>query len=400
MPHFEYQARDRSGGLQAGMLEEVSLQSAVEALQARRWLVLDISAVDDSTAGRGKGLGWWLPVRAIDVEMSLRQISVMLRSGMPLLDATRLLHEHAERKGLYAAWKQVSEDVLEGASMAMAMQAQKLFPPVALYLTKIGEQTGELDNTLRRAADIVRQQRQLRTKILTALAYPSVVFLAGVAVALFMVFNVIPQIRQFLDALNRDLPAMTQLLVDVTNFANEHVRWLGGAAAALLALSICLWIWPASRYWIDRWMLRIPIIGLVFRTSAAASFCRNLQTLIQSGVSLLDGLKSVEELIGNRRLQEQLAATRAMVLEGSSLADAVRLRAGFTPMLPRILAIGESSGRLEEVLGESADYYEEQLHQLIGRLSALVEPVMLLVVGSIVGFVYIAFFMALFAAAG
>jgi len=399
MPKFDFQARDRGGSLQVGVLEEPSLQAAVNALRARQWLVLDINPTEDS-AGQGKGLGWWLPVRAIDVEMSLRQMSVMLRSGVPLLDATRILHEHAERRQLHRVWSEVSADVLEGASMAEAMQAHRYFPPVAVYLTRVGEQTGELDTTLRRSADIVRSRRLLQTKILTALAYPFAVFLAGIGVALFMVFGVIPKIQTFLETLNRGLPASTQLLVDVTTFFNDNAKVLGAVALVVVGISVALWLWEPSRYWIDRLMLRIPVLGNVFRTGASAAFSRNLQTLIQSGVSLLDGLRSVEDLIGNRHLSRQIATTREMVVEGSSLAESVRTHANFTPMLPRILAIGESSGRLDEVLGEAADYYEEQLEATIARLAALVEPLILLVVGGIVGFVYISFFMALFAAAG
>jgi len=399
MPRFEFQARDRGGVMQIGVLEEPSLQAAVGALRNRQWLVLNIDQADDEPRS-GKGLGWWLPVRAVDVEMSLRQMSVMLRSGVPLLDATRILHENAERRQLHRVWHEVSEDVLEGASMAEAMEAHRYFPPVAVYLTRVGEQTGELDTTLKRAADIVRSRRQLQSKILTALAYPSAVFLAGIGVTLFMVFGVIPKIQRFLETLGKGLPASTQLLVDITTWANDNATAIGVVVFTLIALTVAAFLYAPTRYWIDRFLLKVPVIGGVFRTSASASFSRNLQTLIQSGVSLLDGLRSVEDLIGNRRISEQLSQTREQVVAGSSLADAIRAKAEFTPMLPRILAIGESSGRLDEVLGEAAEYYEEQLSATIARLAALVEPLMLLVVGGIVGFVYISFFMALFAAAG
>ncbi|MEO1525755.1 MAG: type II secretion system F family protein [Planctomycetota bacterium] len=399
MTRFDYQARDRAGVMQAGVLEESSLQAAINTLRARQWLVLDIEA-SESEQSRGKGVGWWLPTRMVDIEMSLRQMSVMLRSGVPLLDATRILNENAERRSLHQIWSDVSEDVLEGASMAEAMEAHRQFPAVAVYLTRVGEQTGELDTTLRRSADIVRARRQLQTKIMTALAYPSAVFIAGIGVAFFMVFGVIPKIQRFLETLGKELPASTQMLVDVTTFMNENVQMLGAVSLIGILLLVTLFLWETSRYWIDRLLLSIPVVGGVFRTSASASLSRNLQTLIQSGVSLLDGLRSVEDLIDNRRLSEQLSETREMVVEGSSLADAVRTKADFTPMLPRILAIGESSGRLDEVLGEAAEYYEEQLSATIARLAALVEPIMLLVVGGIVGFVYISFFMALFAAAG
>ncbi len=399
MPRFDFQAQDRGGTLQAGVLEEPSMQAAVNALRSRQWLVIDIELADDNLDS-GKSLGWWLPARVVDMELSLRQMSVMLRSGVPLLDATRILYENAERRELYRVWSDVSEDILQGASMAEAMEAHRFFPPVSVYLTRVGEQTGELDTTLLRAAEIVRSRRQLRNKIFTAMAYPAAVFLAGIGVTCFMVFGVIPKIQRFLETLGKGLPASTQFLVDLTTYVNQNVVTLSILSVLSIASLVAAFFWEPTRYWIDRLLLRIPLIGHVFRTSASANFSRNLQTLIKSGVSLLDGMRSVEDLIGNRRLSEQLSETRELIVEGSSLADAVRLKADFTPMLPRILAIGESSGRLDEVLGEAAEYYEEQLQSTITRLAALVEPVMLLVVGGIVGFVYISFFMALFAAAG
>jgi len=399
MPRFDFQARDRSGSIQAGVLEEASLEAAVNVLRTRQWLVLEIDRADEDPSS-GKGLGWWLPLRAVDIEMSLRQLSLMLRSGVPLLDATKIIHENAERRELHQIWSHISDDILEGASMAEAMEAHGSFPAVAVYLTRVGEQTGELDTTLLRAADIVRARRKLRSQIMMAMAYPSVVFLAGIAVTLFMVFAVIPRIQRFLETLGKGLPLITQILVNITSFLNDHAMTIGIGTVLTVVSFVVLMVWEPSRYWIDRLLLWVPVFGGVFRTAAAASFARNLQTLIQSGVSLLDGLRSVEDLVGNRRLREQLSATRDLVVEGSSLAEAVRQKANFTPMLPRILAIGESSGRLDEVLSEAADYYEERLEAMISQLAAFVEPVMLLVVGGIVGFVYVAFFMALFAAAG
>ncbi|QGJ68959.1 Type II secretion system F family protein [Planctomycetales bacterium 10988] len=401
MAHFQFQARDRNGSLQQGTIIQPSLQAAIGTLRARNWLVLEIQALDETRElSKGHGLGWWIPARAIDVEITLRQMSVMLKSGMPLLDATRTLYEQAERRQLSMIWRDISEEILGGDSLADAMEEHPIFPPVVIYLTRVGEQTGELDSTLRRASDIVRQSRLLRSKILSAMAYPFVVFLAAVGISLFMVFNVIPKIQNFLQALGRDLPPMTQTLVDVTTFLNTNVYALGGGTALFLVLAIALWYWEPSRYWIDRIFLKVPVLGKVFRVAAAASFSRNLETLLQSGVSLLDGLHSIEKLVSNRRLSEQLTNSRELVVEGSSLADAIRQHADFTAMLPRIIAIGESSGRLDEVMGEAADYYEELLQVSINRLAALVEPLMLLIVGGIVGYVYISFFMALFAAAG
>ena len=400
MPRYSYQAQDRAGKLQQGVMDQPSLDAAVGDLRARNWLVLDLAVVADQPFQSGRSLSWYLPIRAIDIEVSLRQISVMLRSGMPLLDTAQMVVENAERKHLHYIWSDVAQDILGGASMSEAMQAHSVFPAVAVYLARVGEQSGELATTLERASEVIRRRRQLRSRILSALAYPLVVFVVALFVAGFMVFSVIPKIQTFLRSLGRELPPMTKGLIDVTTFLNTNIQAIGIGVALAIAAIVGLLLWPPSRYWFDRLALKVPIFGPVWRIGVSATLARNLQTLLISGVSLLDALRSVENLISNRHLAKQLAQARERVIEGESLADAIRANADFTPMLPRIIAIGEASGRLDDVLDEAAVYYEEQLQRTIARLAALVEPAMLLIVGGIVGYVYISFFMALFAAAG
>lgn len=403
MAKFAFVARDRSGMSRDGVLEQPTLEAAVEALRRRNWLVLDVTPEQAEAAGEGLletlRPGNWLGVRAIDIELALRQLAVMLSSGLALLDSIRMLHEHAQRRSLSKIWRAVAEDILGGSTMAEAMESHRCFPAVAVQLARVGEQTGELNVTLRHAADIMEQRRWLRGQLISAMAYPSVVFVAAIGVSAFMVFNVIPKLQNFLKSLGRQLPPMTQALVNVTEFVNRYAIHGAIGLLVLIAAVVAIRLWPPGRLWSDRLLLRVPVIGGVLRIGGSAALSRNLHTLLQSGVSLLDALRSVERLIGNKHLAEQLAACRSSVVEGSTLADAIRQR-GFTPMLTRIVAIGESAGRLDEVLEEAAVYYEDLLARAIRRMAALVEPLMLVVVGGIVGFVYISFFVALFAAAG
>jgi type II secretory pathway component PulF len=231
------------------------------------------------------------------------------------------------------------------------------------------------------------------------MAYPIVVFIAAVAVAAFMVFNVIPKLQRFLQTMGRKLPAMTQLLVDVTDFINAYFLQGLGVLVALVVAIVLIRRWAPGLLWTDRILLRVPVFGNAIRVAATASFANNMDTLLRSGVTVLESLRSMEQLIGNRYVAAQVGAARDDVVQGRTLADALARRAPFPPMLARMVAIGESAGRLDDVLAEAARYYDEVLQRTIRRLAALVEPVMLLTVGGIVGFVYISFFMALFAAA-
>lgn len=404
MPTFAFTARDAIGQPQSGKLDARDFQAVVGTLRDRGWVVVDVRAEEPSALDidvmKALDISQHMPVWQANIELSLRQLAVMLRSGLTLLDALTMLSEHANGKSTQRIWKQVADAILAGESFADAMAEHRAFSPVVVQLTRVGEQTGELESVLVRAADILEGRRRLRNQIMQAMAYPIVILMAAIGVAGFMVFNVIPKLATFLKAMGRQLPAMTQMLVDATDFIHANV--LNGAISivAFIILVIVARNWAPSRMWIDRTSLYVPIIGGVLRTAGTASFARNLQTLLQSGVSLLGGLKSVEQLFSNRHIALQVSEARQAVMAGKTLAESLPKHGGLTPLLGRMIAVGESSGRLDEILGEAANYYEERLSAVIRRLAALVEPAMILVVGGIVGFVYIAFFMALFAAAG
>jgi type IV pilus assembly protein PilC len=376
---------------------------AVETLRRRQWLVLEVqpesTAADPAAGWFHVDLAAYWPVSTGDVELSLRQLAVMLRSGLALLDALRMLGENSQRSALARIWKQVADGVLAGESLADSMSRHRCFPPVVVQLARVGEQTGELDVVLTRAASMLEQWRKLRSQILTVMAYPIVVFIAAIAVAGFMVFNVIPKLQRFLQTMGRKLPPLTQLLVDVTDFINAYVLQGLGLLVVLVVAIVLIRRWPPGRLWTDRFLLRVPVFGSAIRVAATASFSNNMDTLLRSGVTVLESLRSMEQLIGNRYVAAQVGAARDDVVQGRTLADALVRRAPFAPMLARMVAIGESAGRLDDVLAEAARYYDDLLQRTIRKLAALVEPVMLLTVGGIVGFVYISFFMALFAAA-
>ncbi len=403
MPQFAFAARDDLGRSQTGTLEAGDFGAAVNTLRERGWVVLDVHAQESSpldiNVEQALDISRLMPVWQADIELSLRQLAVMLRSGLTLLDALQMLAEHANGASLRRVWSQVADTILAGEGLADAMAEHPSFPQVVIQLARVGEQTGELETVLVRASEILEARRKLRNQILTAMAYPVVVFIAAIAVAGFMVFNVIPKLQTFLQAMGRKLPPMTQLLVDITDWIHAYIGQVGATLLAIIVLLVVGRMWPPSRWWIDRIALRIPIVGGVMRTAGTAAFARNMQTLLQSGVSLLAGLKTVEQLLSNRYLSSQLAEAREAVMQGKSLAESMPTDGSFTPLLGRMVAVGETSGRMDEILGEAATYYEERLAATIKRMAALVEPAMLLIVGGIVGFVYIAFFVALFAAA-
>lgn len=408
MPIFSYTARDPAGRDQVGVLPADNPGAAAAELRARGWLVMDVRpAEDDAAGGGGPSLldrlnpARLLPTTSFDVEFGLRQIASMLRSGITLLSALKTTAEQARRPRMARVWERILERIQEGSSLADAMSEHgRRFPVLVVQLVRAGEQSGTLDTVMERAAEQLERQRNLRTTLLSALMYPTIVFVMAIAVAGFMVFKVIPVLQKFLAGRGRKLPPITQALVDVSMWLQNHGLKLLIVLAAVGVVMFILHRIPWTGIRMDALLLRIPLIGKLFRLAGTAMFARGLGLLLENGVTVIDALTTTGALLGNRSLAERVRATRESVLAGGSLARPLAGRGGFMPMLSRMVAVGEESGTLGSVLEETAKFHEAQLAAMVRLLSVLVEPVITLVVGGIVGFVYIAFFVALFSLSG
>lgn len=404
MPVFSFEARNGAGQPQRGAQEAPSANALVNTLRQRGWLVLKVRPADLEATGPDWGTYLnpfaWLRPRSLDVEHSLHQLAVMLRSGLTLLTGLRTVAEYANRRSMALVWNQVADRIQRGASLADAMAEHRCFGFMVLQLTRVGELTGSLDEVLSRAAEALERRRALRSHILTVLTYPTIVLLAAIGVTTFMIVGVIPKLRVFLDALGRKLPAMTQSLLDVSAFATEQgPRIVGGLVLVVLVVVVLYW-WPPGRLALDRYLLRAPILGKMLRLGATVQFSHGLSVLLQSGITLVEGLQTVGRMQNNRFLAERVNEAREAVLKGSSLAQPLAAPGAFLPLLSRMVAVGESAGSLEETLMEVAKFHESQLQRAIRRISTLIEPLIVVVVGGIVGFVYIAFFVGMFSVAG
>lgn len=404
MPSFQFRARDGAGRAQVGVLDAGTPALAVQSLRARGWRVVDVrlAAAQKSVGEMLRELNplEHLKPRSIDIELSCKQLAVMLRGGLTLLTALHAVARQTGRARLRKSWDRVAARIQEGSSFAEALRETGDFPLLLIQLVRVGEQTGSLDQTIERAAETLEARRNLRASLMTALAYPLLVLLASVGVTAFMVVGVIPKLRTFLEGMGRSLPAMTQLLVDISDYSRRYAAHAGIAILVLIVGFILLYSQPFGRLFVDRRLLRVPIIGNLFRLAGTATFSRGLGILVRSGITLLEGLRTIEELLPNRYLSARVAAARQAVMQGGTLAEPLADDRAFTPLLSRMVAVGESAGTIDDVLDEVARFHEAQLQAAIRRLSIIIEPVIILVVGSIVGFVYIAFFMALFAAGG
>jgi type IV pilus assembly protein PilC len=375
-------------------------------LRSRGWIVMEVSAAGQRTPSIGRVLAAanpvrWLPATRLDVEMGLQQIATMLRSGLTLLSSLRTAAEQARRPAMGRVWTSVAERIEGGSTFADALAAHgRLFPSMVVQLVRVGEESGTLDNVMKRAAVHLERSRLVRATLLTSLMYPAFVLLAALGVSGFMVFSLIPKLQKFLAGRGKKLPQMSQMLLDGTTWINSNLTMILLVTLSVLIVAVVLYRLPWGRSRIDRGLLRLPIIGGLLRLAGTATVARGLSILLESGITLLMALQTVRGLLSNRAMQARVETARGAVMEGSVLADPLLEGREFTPMLGRMTAVGESTGTLGAVLDEVADFHEGQLAAAVRRLSALVEPVTIIVVGGIVGFVYIAFFLALLSAAG
>jgi len=379
-----------------------SRDELMAALRAERLLVLEVAEQQDSrTLPSPWSPAWLKPMTGFDVEMGLRQIASMLRSGITLLAAVQTVAQESLSPWAQRVWQRVGERIVQGRGFADALAEQpKRFSELVVQLAEVGERSGELERATSRAADQLEARRNLRTQVINALVYPVLAVTMAVGVSAFLVVSVIPKVAEFLRSGGAELPAMTQMLMDVSAWVTANgLNILVGVVAAVAAWIVVRFN-EAGREAEDVFLLRIPITGRILKLSATSLFARSMQIMTESGVTLLDSLATASRLIPNRRIRRRIVAAHDAVMRGSSLADALRPAREFTPMLRRMAAVGETTGSLPETFSEAARFHEMLLALAVKRFGMMIEPVMIVITGGIVGFVYIAFFMAIFAIAG
>lgn len=402
MPSFAYNIRTAAGQTQAGVLDATDAAAASAQLREGGNLLLGLEqtarpASSARSTPRINHLPFVRP-RVATLEVALRQISVMLESGLTLLESLRTAAAQSSPL-MRVTLIDIAEQVQEGRSLNQALGRHPWMGRMVRQLVEVGEQTGTLDIVLRRASETLEKRRLLIGRAIAAMMYPVIVFLAAIGATIFMLVFAIPRLAHYLRTLGRPLPPMAQVLVDASDFL---FAWWPVITGSILLTAICFavaYASPPGRLIIDAVILRIPIIGYILRTSATAMFSRSFSLLLASGVTIIEALRTCQDLHRNRRLAVLIAQARENVIAGEPLAPGLEARKTFTPMLSSMIAIGERSGNLDATLLSCAEFHEQRLESLIRSLSSLMEIAVIIIVGGIVGYVYVAFMMALYGAA-
>lgn len=400
MGSYEYRAKDGSGRSVTGKIEASSEAGAAAELRTRGWLVLDVLAKESDEASYSSRRFLELSPGSIDVETGLRHIALMLKAGLSLLDTLATVETTARRKSMARTWREISLRIQAGSTFADALDKTRRFTPIVVELCRAGEVSGSLGEALERSSAHMERRRQIRGTFLQALFYPSIVVVLTFAVTSYMIVKVIPTLEGFLRGFHRPLPPITKALLKFSGFVSEHVPRILLAMVIVFGIVYLLDRLTSARRFFDRVLFAIPFIGTIRRMAITAMISRTLSILLSNGVDILASLLLVQGLMNRPLAQDAVGRARDGILRGRTLSEGLIGSVAISKLLPPMVAVGEKSGSLDKVLNDYAEFEEEALRTWIRRASALIEPVMTIVVGGVVGFVYIAFFISMFSVAG
>lgn len=392
MPVFTYKGVTANGRKVAGVLDAESLKAVKARLKKEGIIVLDISEASPGRAERGREISFGMArVGVRRLADATRQLATLLSSGLPLMDAIGVLVEQEEGAGLKAALASVRDDVRGGSSLADALRAnQRIFPPLYVNMVAAGEASGTLEITLERLADFLEEQARFRGRLAAALAYPMLMTIIGVGVLFFLFSFVLPRVVAMFEDMKQQLPFITLLLLRLVGVIQGFWWLILGLVAGAAYYLKRYFSTPHGRERLDSMLLRLPVFGSVIRMIAVSRFTRTLGTLLQGGVHPLTALDIVKNIVGNTVLASAIQKARDNVREGESITEPLRRSGLFPPVVVQMVSVGEKSGELEKMLLKVSDSFDRSVESRITALLSLMEPVIILVMGVIVGFIVIA----------
>jgi type IV pilus assembly protein PilC len=394
MPSFVWKGKSRSGQVQEGQLLADTRDAAVSVLRRQQ---IQVTSIREK--GREIKLIPRLPSRigAKRIAIFTRQFSVMLDAGLPLVQCLEILGDQEENRAFQAVIQQVRSDVESGASLADAMRKHpKAFDNLFTNMVAAGEAGGILDIILQRLSVYIEKAVKLNSQVRAALIYPVSIIVIAAFVVFIILWKVIPVFAQLFAGLGGEMPLLTRIVIGASNFVADYfifillVLGFGGFAVKKWHET------PHGRRILDGAMLRIPVIGMLLRKIAVARFCRTLGTLTASGVPILDGLEITAKTAGNAIIEDAIMSVRKSVEEGKTISEPLAQTKVFPAMVVQMINVGEQTGALDQMLSKIADFYEDEVDTAVAGLMKLIEPLMITVLGGVIGTIVAAMYLPLY----
>jgi type IV pilus assembly protein PilC len=394
MPSFTYTARALNGDLKSATIDAPSRDEVIAQLRKQRLNVVKIDEAKQAANTTRKKAG---KISMRDIVIFTRQFSTMINAGLPLVQALDILAKQSENKALKDVTLAVVFDVESGHTVADALRKHpKAFTELYVNMVAAGEAGGILDTILMRLASFMEKNDALVRKVKGAMIYPGVIMsVAAIAICVLLIF-VIPTFEKMFSSVGLALPLPTRVVIGASKFLTGY--WWAVLAAGFGGMSFLkkYYASPDGKLVIDRLLLKAPVLGDVLRKSAVSRFTRTLGTLIGSGVSILDGLEITAKTSGNRVIQDAIMDSRASIAGGETIAAPLQKSQVFPPMVISMIAVGEQTGGLDEMLSKIADFYDEEVDAAVTGLLAMMEPLMIVFLGVIVGGMVVAMYLPIF----
>jgi len=398
MAEWVYEARTRAGEVQTGIIEADTKEAVQSRLRARQ-----LNPVKIKKKGRDLKLAFGTGVTPKELVVFTRQFATMIDAGLPLVQCLDILSSRGENKNLNTILKDVKDYVEQGGTFSEGLARHpKLFDELFVNLVRAGEMGGILDTILNRLAVYIEKRVKLARQVRGAMVYPIAIFFVAVIVVVVMLAWVIPSFKgMFAEFGGEDsLPALTQMVIAASEGFLNNIIWIALAVAGLVFGLGWVYRQPAGKHFFHRTLLVLPVLGPVMRKISVARFTRTLGTLLSAGVPILDALDVVKKSAGNVVVEAAIQETSNKIREGRTMAEPLMETAVFPPMVVQMIGVGEQTGALDTMLNKIADFYEEEVDVAVAALTSLLEPLMMVFIGGIVGTILIAMYLPIFSIAG
>lgn len=396
MMTFSYQARDAAGKIVSGVQEALNEDNAVTSLMSRGLMVLSLQRKATASRSRKKNT----KVKETDLVLFTRQLATMIEAGISLVQALTALYEQADPKrqrGLRSVISDITARVQGGETFHEAIAKHpRVFNRLFVSMVKAGEAGGLLAEILDRLAGFLEASAKLRKKVKSAMTYPVVVVCIAIAITTFLIVRVVPVFGEIFADFGAKLPAPTQFLIDVSNFV--RAQWyilLGAAAGTIFGVRAFVRSKRGKQIW-DRWKLKLPVFGPLIHKICMSRFSRTFAQLIRSGVPILEVLEIVGGSSGNHVVETSIKSVGLDVEKGDNLSVSLSRQPIFPAMLLRMVAAGEATGKIDTMLEKMADFWDEEIEAMLDALTSLIEPLLIVVLGVIVGGIVISMFLPIF----
>jgi general secretion pathway protein F len=394
---YSWSGYSEKGKASSGMIDAASLREAKLKLRSQGVFVSTIGEEATGIAHPLKDIslrGIIGRVKLEDLTVMTRQLSTLVGASIPLVEALNALYEQTESPPMKKTIAQVKDAVNEGMSFADALtQHKRVFPDLYVNMVRSGEVSGALDVVLLRLAEFMEGQHRLRSKIRAAMLYPAFLLVISIIVLMYLLTAVVPKVVGMFETMNQVLPLPTRILIAISRFFSA-TWWIMAIATVVVVVLFIQWKRTANgALKFDRFKMRMPVFGSVYQKVSVARFSRTLGTLLASGVPIIESLRIVKTILQNKIMELAVEDSIAQVMDGSSIAAPLRSSGVFPPILVHMISVGEKSGSLEEMLMKAAESYENDVETTVSGLTSVLEPLMIVIMGLIVGFVVLSILM-------